>query len=223
VASKLNIEVGDKGTVSAILTHPRGAKYFYLFAHGAGAGMHHHFMEQAAETLAEEKIASLRFNFLYTEAGKKRPDHRTTLLLTVEHALAEARKRTRKLPLIAGGKSMGGRMTSLLCADEKFPEIQALVYFGFPLHPPGKQGVERAAHLQGVRRPMLFLQGSKDKLANLDLLRPIARTLEPGSEVHVIDDGDHGFHVPKRSGRTDDDVIEELARTTRSWCDRLLS
>ncbi len=221
----LRIPVSERsGEVSALLERPRGARALLALAHGAGADMHHRFMEAATAALAREGVATLRYQFPYSEAGKKRPDHRSHLVATVRAALATAEKEARGLPLLAGGKSMGGRMTSLAIADEAeglFDAVRGVVFFGFPLHAAGSPSDERAAHLAGVPQPLLFLQGSRDRLAELDRLRPQLRALGRRARLHVIDDGDHSFHVPKRTGRSDDDVLAELARVVAEWSDAL--
>ncbi len=207
------------GEVGALLLRPERARWLLVLAHGAGADMHHAFMEGAARALADEGIATLRYQFPYTEKGKRRPDPRPLLLATVRAALAAAAEVADGLPILAGGKSMGGRMTSLAAAEEALPGVRGIVFFGFPLHPAGKQdaAAERAAHLRQVGVPMLFLQGSRDRLADLELLRPIHAKLGAGAALHVVEDADHGFHVPKRTGRSDADVLVELARATRRW------
>lgn len=213
----------SSGEVSALLSRPRSAKALYLFAHGAGAGMRHAFMESVAERLAARDVATLRYNFPYKEAGRGGPNPQPVLLKTVRSAVAEAARLAPDLPLVAGGKSMGGRMTSLAAAKEALPGVLGLAFFGFPLHAPGRNSAERGQHLAEVGLPMLFLQGTRDKLADLTLLEPLVATIEPAPELHVVDDADHGFHVPKRSGRTDDEVLDELCGVLDSWLDKLLS
>lgn len=209
---ELTIHVGERsGDVSALLRRPRDARALYVFAHGAGAGMRHVFMEAASEALAQRGVATLRYAFPYTEAGGRRPDPRPVLLATVRAAVREARGLAGGLPILAGGKSMGGRMTSMAAAEEPLPGVEGLVFVGFPLHPAGKPGDERAAHLAAVELPMLFLQGTRDKLADLALIEPVCAKLGPRATLERIDGADHGFHVLKRSGRTQDDVLTELA------------
>ena len=198
------------GEVGGLWCRPRGAKSALVLAHGAGAGMRHAFMEAAAEALAERGIATLRFQFPYMEAGKRRIDARPLLMASVSGAVVEARKRARGLPLFAGGKSMGGRMTSMAAASRGLDGVAGLVFFGFPLHPAGKPGVERAEHLADVSLPMLFLQGTRDKLAELDLLRPVCEGLGERATLYVTEGADHGFSVLKRSGRTDQEVLGEV-------------
>jgi predicted alpha/beta-hydrolase family hydrolase len=176
---------------------------------------------RSAEALADEGIATFRYQFPYTEAGRRAPDRRSVLLATVRAAVAAAEKQARGLPLLAGGKSMGGRMTSLAAAEGELDAARGIVFFGFPLHPAGKPSDERGDHLRRVSRPLLFLQGSRDRLADVTLLEPLVRDLTAPVRLHVVDDADHSFHVPKRSGRSDAQVIDELARVTAAWIDGL--
>ena len=207
----------SKGDVSGILLEPDDAFCFYLFAHGAGAGMEHSFMEAAAVDLAERGVATMRYNFPYKEAGQGGPNPAKVLVATVRSAVAEARRHSHGLPIFAGGKSMGGRMTSTAASEGELPGVDGLAFYGFPLHAPGRDSADRGAHLADVGLPMLFLQGTRDKLANLDLLRPLLDEVEPTPTLHVVDGADHGFHVLKRSGRTDDEVMDELADTLAEW------
>lgn len=209
------------GEVSAIFDRPEHARWLYVFGHGAGAGMRHGFMERASAALGAEGIATFRYQFPYVEKRLRRPDPQPILLSTVRAAVAEAHAAASDLPLLAGGKSMGGRMTSLACAAEPLEGVRGLVFFGFPLHPPGKPGTGRSEHLDRVRAPMLFLQGTRDKLADLDLLGPLVERLGESATLHVVEDADHSFAVPKRSGRDLDDVLFELARTVSGWADGL--
>lgn len=202
-----------------ILRRPADAFCLYVLAHGAGAGMRHPFLEALADALASERVATLRYEFAYMEAGKRRIDPAPALHARVREAVAAAAKEG--LPLFAGGKSMGGRMTSQAQALEPLPEVRGLAFVGFPLHPAGKSGTDRAAHLREVRVPMLFLQGTRDELADLALLRPILEGLRDAT-LHVVDDADHSFHVRKKSGRTDPEVIAELARTFAQWAQRTI-
>ena len=199
------------GEVTALLDRPPGARALLALAHGAGAGMRHAFLEAITARLAERDLAVLRYQFPYTEQGKRRPSPRPWLLATVRAALAHAADVAGDLPLLAGGKSMGGRMTSLLLSQEAIPSVRGVVFLGFPLHAAGKAGVERAAHLADVDAPMLFLQGTRDALADLARLRPICEELGRRATLHVVEGGDHSFHVLKRSGRTDEEVLDELA------------
>jgi predicted alpha/beta-hydrolase family hydrolase len=215
----LEITVGERvGRVSGLLTRPSDARVLYVLAHGAGAGMRHRFMEAIVSALAQRGIASLRYQFPYTEAGARRPDPPAVLEATVRAAVAAAVQTAPDLPLIAGGKSMGGRMTSGAAARGPLPGVQGLVFLGFPLHRPKQPGEERAAHLSQVTLPMLFLQGTRDELADLGLITGVCARLGPLATLHVVDGADHGFAVLKRSGRTDAEVLEELADTAVSWC-----
>lgn len=194
------------------------ARALYVFGHGAGAGMRHSFMEAVAQRLAEREVATFRYHFPYMEVrGRRRPNPPPVLVKTVRSAVAEAARLAPDLPLVAGGKSMGGRMTSTAASTERLPGVRGLAFFGFPLHAPGRDSSERGAHLADVGLPMLFLQGTRDRLSNLELLRPLLDSVEPRPSLHIVDDADHGFHVPKRSGRTDDDVLDELCSTFVDW------
>lgn len=215
----LEISVGDRiGRVSGLLTRPDDARVLYVLAHGAGAGMRHRFMEAIAAALAERGVASLRYQFPYTEAGARRPDPPTVLEATVRAAVAAAGDIAPGLPLIAGGKSMGGRMTSGAAARGPLPGVAGLVFLGFPLHRPKQPSEDRAAHLSQVTLPMLFLQGTRDELADLGLITGVCARLGPLATLHVVEGADHGFDVLKRSGRTGEEVLEELADTVVAWC-----
>jgi uncharacterized protein len=211
------VATAAKGKVSALLTRPESARRLLVFAHGAGAGMRHRFMQDMSARLAAAGIATLRFQFPYMEAGGRRPDARPVLLATIRAAMAAAHTAAPELPLLAGGKSMGGRMTSLAAAEAPLPNVRGLVFFGFPLHPAGRPSTERAEHLERVELPILFLQGERDKLAELDLLRPICAGLGARATLHVVPTADHGFHVLRSSGRSDGEVLEDLARTVAAW------
>lgn len=206
--------------VSSLLVRPEDADRLLVLAHGAGAGMRHAFMESVAQRLAARRIATFRYQFPYMEHGSRRPDFLPILVATVRAACAAAREAAGDLPMLAGGKSLGGRMTSTAAAREALPGVEGLVFFGFPLHPPGRPGRERAAHLAEVDLPMLFLQGTRDKLAGLELLRPVCEELSPRASLRIIEGGDHSFHVLKRSGRTDEEALDELANATRDWANR---
>jgi len=199
------------GAHAGLLHLPDGATSLLSFAHGAGAGMRHAFMEAVAAALAARRVGTLRFEFPYAAAGGRRPDPRPVLVETVAAAAAEARRLAGALPLIAGGKSMGGRMTSLAAAEGRLEGVRGIVFLGFPLHPAGRPSIERAAHLAEVRLPMLFLQGSRDTLADLKRLAPVCEKLGARAQLRVVDGADHGFHVLKRSGQSDAQVIETLA------------
>jgi uncharacterized protein len=214
----LDIDVGTTiGKVSGILLRPSDAWAMYVLAHGAGAGMGHRFMESIAQALAERGIATLRYQFPYVEAGTRRPDPPGVLEATVRAAVAKARDSASELPLFAGGKSLGGRMTSNAMARRPLDGVLGLVFLGFPLHPPRQPGVTRAEHLDRVESPMLFLQGTRDDLAELGLVTSVCARLGPRATLHAVEGADHSFAVLKRSGRTDADVFDELALTVTEW------
>ena len=218
-AVDLRIDVGERiGTVSGLLLRPTDAWVMYALAHGAGAGMRHRFMDAIATALALRGVATLRYQFPFTEAGSRRPDPPGVLEATVRAAADAAREHAEGLPLVAGGKSLGGRMTSNAQAHRPLTGVSGLVFLGFPLHPPKQPGERRAEHLRDVELPMLFLQGTRDELAHLDLMRPVCDRLGARATLHIVEGADHGFEVLKRSGRTDAEVMEELAETVASWC-----
>lgn len=210
----------DAGDVGALLLRPEDADRIYVLGHGAGAPMTHAFLEATACRLAERRVATFRYNFPYRERGGRRPDPPHVLEETVRSAVVAAAEVAGDLPMVAGGKSMGGRITSQAQSGTALPGVRGVAFLGFPLHPPGRPDTKRARHLAGVDLPMLFLQGTRDRLAELELLAPIVGGL-PDAALHVVDGADHGFHVLKRSGRADDDVLDEIADTLRSWLDRL--
>jgi uncharacterized protein len=215
----LPIHVGDTiGDVSGILLRPRDAWAIYVLAHGAGAGMRHRFMEAIAQGLAERGLATLRYQFPYVESGGHRPDPPGVLEATVRAAVAAARQIAPDLLLVAGGKSLGGRMTSNAMARRPIEQVHGLVFLGFPLHPAKQPGVTRAEHLERVASRMLFLQGTRDDLANLELMRSLCEKLGSRATLHVVEGADHGFSVLKRSGRTSGEVMDELAATVEEWC-----
>jgi len=193
------------------------AKYVYVFAHGAGAGMNHPFMQRAAEALEARGIATHRFEFPYMQAKKNRPDPPAVAEEAVRTAVAEVARQAPGLPIFAGGKSFGGRMTSQAQASQPMPGVRGLVFFGFPLHPPGRPATTRAEHLTSVDVPMLFLQGTRDEFAQLDLLRQVIAGLGDRATLHLIQEGDHSFKVPRRTGKTETDVMNELADTVSEW------
>ena len=209
-AQPLTITVSDVSTVSALLLRPEAARAAYVFAHGAGAGMAHPSMAALAEGLAERGIATLRYQFPYMEKGGKRPDPPAVAQATVRAAVAEMTRHCGELPLFAGGKSFGGRMTSQAQAKAPLESVRGLVFLGFPLHPAGKPSSERAAHLAEVKIPMLFLQGTRDALAELELLEPVVKGLGSRAKLHLAQEADHSFHVLKRSGRDDREVMAEV-------------
>ena len=217
-AKDIQIPVNAKaGVVSGLLIKPQGAAALLVLAHGAGAGMRHRFMEDTAAKLTDAGIATLRYQFPYMEKRTKRPDTESTLTETVRAALATAKKVAGDLPLFAGGKSMGGRMTSLAAAKEPLDAVRGLIYFGFPLHAVGKPGSERGAHLAEVKLPMLFLQGSRDALADLKLLKPLCQQLGKAVELFVIAGGDHSFHMLKSAKRSDDEALGAAVKKAAGW------
>ena len=217
VSQKLAIETGNAGAVSALLIHPAGARACFVFAHGAGAGMTHPFMETFATGLGERGIATLRYQFPYMEKGSRRPDAPAVAHAAVRAAVAEAGSACPGLPLIAGGKSFGGRMTSQAQAMTPLPGVTGLAFLGFPLHPAGKPSSDRARHLAEVKVPMLFMQGTRDKLAELALLEPVIASLGPSASLHLVSEADHSFHVLQRSGRNDREVMKEILDSFSTW------
>ena len=216
-----SIEVPGVGRVSALLLMPPDAGALYVLAHGAGAGMRQSFLEKIAQRLAARRVATLRYQFPYTEGGSRRPDPEPVLLATVRAAVAAGREEAGGLRLLAGGKSMGGRMTSRAAAAEPLPGVSGLAFLGFPLHPAGQPGVSRAEHLSKVDLPLLFLQGTRDTLADLALLGPVVERLGGRATLQVVEHADHMFHVLKRSGRTDEQVLDELADAVAAWGESL--
>ena len=213
----LTVSVDGAGGVDALLLAPSDARAAYVFAHGAGAGMTHPFMAGLAAALAARGIATLRFQFPAMQRGSKRPDPPPVAHAAVRAAVAEARRQWPRLPLLAGGKSFGGRMSSQAQAHAPLEGVAGLVFVGFPLHPAGSPGVERAAHLARVAVPMLFLQGTRDELADLALLREVLVPLGARATLQVVDDADHAFHVRARSGRNDAAALGELADAVAGW------
>lgn len=216
-AEPLRIAVDDARSVGGLLIVPPDPLACYVMAHGAGAGMDHPFMHAFAQDLASQGVATLRYQFLYMERGSKRPDAPADAHAAVRAAVAAAHASCPGLPLFAGGKSYGGRMTSQAQATAPLPGVRGLVFVGFPLHPPGKPSDERARHLDDVRIPMLFLTGTRDEFASLPLLRPVIARLGERATLQLVDDADHGLHVPARSGRKDPDVRREAAAAMAAW------
>jgi hypothetical protein len=215
--TELTLEVGSAGTVSALLTIPSQPRACFVLAHGAGAGMTHAFMAAVASGLAERHVATLRYQFPYMEKGSKRPDPPGIAHATVRAAVAAAVQHCPGLPLIAGGKSFGGRMTSQAQAKTPLASVVGLAFFGFPLHAAGKPSSDRGDHLSDVKVPMLFLQGTNDKLAELALLEPVVKKLGARATLHLVEAADHSFHVPARSGRKDADVLVEVLDAFVAW------
>lgn len=220
-AERLTIGVGASHEVSGLFERPSGARAVLVLAHGAGAGMEHPSMQTVATGLAECGIATLRYQFPYMERKSRRPDPPALCHATVRAAAAEAARLAPDLPLIAGGRSFGGRMTSQAQAQSPLPGVAGLVFLAFPLHPANRPGTDRAAHLQEVRVPMLFLQGTRDELADLGLFRPLVEGLGPHATLHLLQDADHSFHVPARSGRKDSDLRAEALAALSGWLDQL--
>lgn len=213
----VTIAVDDARRISGLFLAPPQARAVYVFAHGAGAGMAHPFMAAVATELAERGIATLRYQFPYMEEGGKRPDPPKIAQAAVRAAVAEAARLAPSLPIVAGGKSFGGRMTSQAQAASPLSGVRGLAFFGFPLHPAGKPSDERAAHLSDVNVPMLFLQGTRDALADLKLLKPVVKRLGARATLKLFEDADHSFHVPARSGRKDVDVRTEMLDAFAEW------
>jgi predicted alpha/beta-hydrolase family hydrolase len=208
--------VRTREVAGGLATSPEAPAAMLVLAHGAGAGMRHGFMESLAQALGRVGIATWRWEFPYMRDGRRRPDGAAVALPAVRAAVEEAHRRWSKLPLFAGGKSFGGRMTSTAAAEAPLP-VEGLVFFGFPLHPARRPGVERAAHLRNVRHPLLFLQGDRDALAELALLRPVVAELGERAHLHVVEGADHAFRVLKRSGRRDEEIPGELAAAAAAW------
>ena len=216
----MKIRVGAH-SVSGLLQAPPAPVACLVLAHGAGAGMEHPFMAAVADGLSQRQIACLRFQFPYMEAGTRRPDRPSLAQATVRAAVAAARELLPAVPFFAGGKSFGGRMTSLAQAEAPLPGVRGLVFFGFPLHPAGRPSSERAAHLARIVLPMLFLQGTRDALAEVSQLAPVIAELAERATLVQVEGADHSFHVPARSGRSDADVLGELLERAATWMQRV--
>ena len=222
-SERLTLDVDASHRVSGLLDRPAGAHALLVLAHGAGAGMEHPSMQAIAAGLAERGVATLRYQFPYMESKSRRPDPPALCHATVRAAIAEASRLAPELPLFAGGRSFGGRMTSLALALAPLQGVCGLVFLAFPLHPAGRAGTERGAHLQGVEIPMLFIQGNRDELAQPALLQTVVESLGSRATLHVLEDADHSFHVPARSGRKDLDVRADALHAVCDWIDRLRS
>jgi predicted alpha/beta-hydrolase family hydrolase len=216
-AQKLKIEVAKAGPVSALLLRPSDLGACFVFAHGAGGGMTHPFMRAFAEGLCARGVATLRYQFPYMEKASKRPDPPAIAHATVRAAVMEARRHCPDVRLIAGGKSFGGRMTSQAQAAAPLEGVHGLAFLGFPLHPAGKPSTDRAGHLADIDIPMLFLQGTRDTLAEAALIKPVVERLGPAARLHLVDGADHSFHVLARSGRNDRDVMREMLDAFANW------
>ncbi|HVW68117.1 MAG TPA: alpha/beta family hydrolase [Steroidobacteraceae bacterium] len=221
-ARPITISVDDTPLrVSGLWQDAPDAKACFVMAHGAGAGMRQAFLESLAAQLATLRIATLRYQFPYRDRGSKRPDPPKLCHAVVRAAVAEASRRT-ALPLLAGGRSFGGRMTSQAQAEHPLPGVRGLVFLAFPLHPAKRPGDERARHLFDVNIPMLFLQGTRDELAEMTLLEPVVTKLGTRATLKVFEHADHSYHVPARSGKRDADVLMEVAQTVAAWANTLL-
>ena len=223
MSEPLTVRVDGTHSVSALLRLPARASACYVLAHGAGAGMAHPFLEAMAEGLADRNIATLRYQFPFMEQGSKRPDPPKVAHAAVRAAVAHAAGVLPGLPLLAGGKSYGGRMTSQAQAGSPLPGVRGLVFIGFPLHPAGKPADERGAHLFEVRCPMLFLQGTRDDLAALALLQPLLQRLGERATLALFEDADHAFHVRARSGRNDGQTLVAMLDATVDWARAMLA
>ena len=221
-AQPLRIEISPAASVSALVVRPPQARACYVFAHGAGAGMAHASMEAIALGLGERGIATLRYQFPYMEKAGKRPDPPAVAHAAVRAAVAEAARCCAGLPLVAGGKSFGGRMTSQAQAIAPLAGVRGLAFLAFPLHPAGKPSSERAKHLSDVKIPMLFLQGTRDALAELNLLEPVVKSLGALATLHLVKEADHSFHVLARSGRNDREVMNEVLDALAAWVDTIV-
>ena len=216
-AKPISIRIDATSEVSALMDRPRDANALLVLAHGAGAGMTHRHVAATAEGLATRGIAVLRFNFPYMERGSKRPDSPAVAHAAIRAAVARATKLAGDLPVFAGGRSFGGRMTSQAQTEEPLSDVRGLVFFAWPLHPSGKPGTDRAEHLSKVTLPMLFLQGTADTLAETQLLKPVVASLGKRATLHLVEHADHSFHVPVRTGRKDAAVLDEILDVARDW------
>jgi len=222
-AEQVTIGVNKAVQVSGLIQRPARAKWCFVLAHGAGAGMRHPFMAAVAEGLAERGVATLRYQFAFVERRARRPDPPGLSRETVRAAVIKAAALAPRLPLIAGGKSFGGRMTSQAQAASALPGVCGLAFLGFPLHPPEAPSTQRAEHLFEVRIPMLFLQGARDSFAQLQLLEPVVQRLGERSTLKLLPDADHSFHVPARSGRSDSEVRTAMLQALTDWADSVLA
>jgi predicted alpha/beta-hydrolase family hydrolase len=220
--ASLSITVSSSMAVSAIATIPKTASACLVFAHGAGAGMDHPYIVAVCEGLAARRMATLRYQFPYMEKRSRRPDAPPLCHKTVAAAVAAAHERLPSLPLFAGGKSFGARMTSQTQALAPLPNLHGLCFFGFPLHTPKQPATNRADHLSSIRIPMLFLQGTRDALAQLPLVQSVVARLSAPSTLKIVDHADHSFHVPARSGTTDDEVLGSMLDETVTWASTVL-
>ena len=213
----LRISITPELSVAALLLRPAEPRACLVLAHGAGAGMHHAFLADLAKALGARGVATLRYQFPYMEQGSKRPDSPAVAHQAVRSAVGEARRRFPDIPLFAGGKSFGGRMTSQAQSEEALEGVKGIVFVGFPLHPAGQPSTKRAEHLERVSIPMLFLQGTRDTLADLALIKGVVEQLTPRATLHIEEGADHSFHVLARSGRRDAEVMEAIADSAAAW------
>jgi uncharacterized protein len=220
-AERLTITVGANHSVSGLFERPGAARAVLVLAHGAGAGMEHPAMQSVAAGLTRRDIATLRYQFPYMERKSRRPDPPPLCHATVRAAVAEAARLAPDLPLFAGGRSFGGRMTSQAQAQAALAGVRGLMFLAFPLHPAGRPGTDRAAHLRDVGIPMLFIQGTRDELADLELLRPLVQSLGAQATLHVLQNADHSFHVAARSGRNDAQIRDDALDAACAWLERL--
>ena len=216
VAELKFVATPEKGEVSALLMRPKAATHLLVLGHGASTNMRHATLQAIAESLAEAGVATFRYNFPYSENGKGR-DSQDVCTATVRSAVRAAHKSARSLSLLAGGHSFGGRMTSTAASETPIDGVRGLIFFSFPLHQPGKPDTKRAKHLDAVTVPMLFLSGTRDELAKMELLQPVCDTLGERATLHPLDTADHGYKILKRSRQGDDDVFAEMARVVRAW------
>ena len=223
ISKTVSIAVNDETRVSGLLQSPARPRACYVLAHGAGAGMNHSFMAAVADGLASRGIATLRYQFPYMEQGGKRPDSPPLAHATVRAAVAEASRMLPNVPLFAGGRSFGGRMTSQAQAETPLAHVRGLAFLAFPLHPAGRPSQDRAKHLFDVTVPMLFLQGTRDALAELDQLKPVCRALGRRATLELFEAADHSFHVPARSGRKDAEVLGEMLDSLSGWIDKIIA
>ena len=211
----------DKGEVTSLLLRPKNAQWLLVLGHGASTNMHHRTLQTIAQQLADVGIATWRYHFPYMERGGGGRDSQAVSLATVHAAVAAAHQMAADLPLYVGGHSFGGRMSSMAAAAQPLPNVRGLVFFSFPLHPAGKPSTERAEHLKDITIPMLFLSGTRDGLAELELLQPMCKKLVPQATLHLLETADHGFKILKRTRKSNEDVFVEMARVVRQWVETL--
>jgi uncharacterized protein len=212
------IATPEEGEVSALLIKPDDATHLLVLGHGAGADMRHSSLQTIAERLAENRIATFRYNFPFMEKQKSVGSPKTAIA-TVVSAVSKAQEICRDLPLLAGGHSYGGRMTSHAAAESKIEDVKGLIFFSFPLHAPNRPDAKRAEHLSAIKQPMLFLSGTRDALASLELLEPIVARLGKKATLHLLDTGDHSYKILKRTRESNEDIFVEMARIARDWID----